>query len=92
MGDLLPEVRLGRIPHLTQDHGRDLLRCEGPLLAALDLDLDDRLVALFDDFEGVVFEVALDVGFVEFPTDQTFGVEDGAARRQRRTTSAPIEL
>lgn len=78
--DLLTEVRFGRLLHLSENHGRDFLRGERPLLAALDFDLDDRLVALLDDLERVVLQIALHVRLVEFPADQTLGVEDSAAR------------
>ena len=40
--DLLPHERLRRLPHLRQDHRRDLLRRE-PLRLPLELDLDQRL-------------------------------------------------
>ena len=77
--DSLTEVRLSSLPHLGQDHGRDLLGCEC-LVLALELDLDDWLAALVNDLEGEVLHVGLDLCIGELATDQTLGVEDGVVR------------
>ena len=41
--DLLPEVGLSSLLHLSKDHGTDFLRAEHLGLSILDLDLDVRL-------------------------------------------------
>jgi hypothetical protein len=69
------EVGLSSLPHLDEDHGGDLLGCEG-LLLALELDLDDGLASLVDDLEGEVLHVGLDLGVLELAADQALGVED----------------
>lgn len=73
--DGLTEVSLGGLSHLGEDHGGDLLRSEG-LLLALELDLDDGLATLVDDLEGEVLHVGLDLSVGELATDQTLGIED----------------
>lgn len=79
VGDGAAQVRLGGLTHLGQDHGGDFLG--GELLGlALELDLDDGLAILLDDFEGEVLHVGLDLGVVELASDQTLGVEDGVLR------------
>lgn len=70
------KVRLSSLPHLSQDHGGNLLRSEG-LLLALELNLDDRLAALLNNLEGEVLHIRLDLSVVELAADQTLGVEDG---------------
>ena len=73
--DSATEVGLGGLPHLDEDHGGDLLRCEG-LLLALELDLDDGLAGLLDDLEGEVLHVGLDLGVLELAADEALGVEN----------------
>ena len=69
------EVGLGGLPHLGEDHGRDLLG--GELLGlALEFDLDDGLRGLVDDGEGEVLHVSLNLGVCELASDKTLGVED----------------
>jgi len=70
------KVRLSRLPHLGQDHGRDFLGRED-LLLALELDLDHRLAALVGDLEGEVLHVGLDFGVGKLAADEALGVEDG---------------
>ena len=74
---LLPEVGLGDLTHLREDHGGDLLGLE-LLLLPLVLHLDDgRAAGTGDDREGPVLHVALDAGVAELAPDETLGVEDG---------------
>jgi hypothetical protein len=73
------KVRLGGLTHLGKDHGGDLLRGEG-LLLALELDLDDGLATLVDDLEGEVLHVGLDLSIGELAADEALGVEDGVVR------------
>ena len=69
------EVRLSGLPHLNEDHGGDLLGCEG-LLLALELDLDDGLASLVNDLEGEVLHVSLNLSIGELAADEALGVED----------------
>lgn len=73
--DCATEVGLGCLPHLNEDHGGDLLRCES-LLLALELDLDDRLASLLDDLEGEVLHVGLNLSIGELASDKTLSIED----------------
>jgi hypothetical protein len=68
------EVGLSGLPHLDEDHGGDLLRCEG-LLLALELDLDDGLAGLVDDLEGEVLHIGLylSIGELEDCVDRIHG-------------------
>lgn len=76
MGDLLSEVRLGRLLHLAEDHGRYLL-CGESTLRIANLDLNDGLSHLAGfDGEGVVLHVTLNVLVIELATNQTLGVKD----------------
>jgi hypothetical protein len=70
------KVRLGGLTHLGEDHGGDLLRSEG-LVLALELDLDDRLATLVDDLEGEVLHVGLNLSIGELAANEALGVEDG---------------
>src|SRR5690606_2564043 len=54
------KVRLGSLPHLGENHRRDLLRCEG-LGLALELNLDNWLSSLVDNLEWEVLHVRLDL-------------------------------
>ena len=69
------EVRLSGLPHLNEDHGGDLLGCEG-LLLALELDLDDGLATLVNDLEGEVLHIGLDLSVLELATNEALGVEN----------------
>lgn len=69
------QVRLGRLTHLGQDHGRDLLWGEF-LGLALELDLNAGLAAPVDDLEGEVLHVGLDLGVVELAADEALGIKD----------------
>ena len=76
VGESSSEVSLSGLLHLGQNHRRDLLGCE-LLGLSLELDLDDGLSALVDDLEGEVLHVRLHLSIIEFPSDQSLGVEDG---------------
>lgn len=69
------QVGLGGLTHLGEDHGGDLLGCEG-LDLGLVLDLDDGLSALVDDLEGEVLHVSLNLSVGELAANQTLGIED----------------
>lgn len=69
------EVGLSGLPHLDEDHGGDLLRCEG-LLLTLELNLDDGLASLVNDLEGEVLHVGLNLSVLELATDEALGIED----------------
>jgi len=73
--DSATEVGLSGLPHLDEDHGGDLLGCEG-LLLALELNLDDRLAGLIDDLEGEVLHIGLNLSIGELASDQTLSIED----------------
>lgn len=80
VGDLVSEVGLGGLLHLTEDHGGNLLSGEGLGLVA-NLNLDDGLSHVTGlDLERVVLHVALDLLVVETTTDETLRVEDGVGR------------
>ena len=73
--DCATEVGLSGFPHLGKDHrgnflGRELLGL------SLELNLDERLAALVDDFERKVLHVRLNLRLLEFPSDQSLGIED----------------
>ncbi|KAF9823480.1 hypothetical protein SFRURICE_011333 [Spodoptera frugiperda] len=68
------EVSFRRLLHLRQHHAADLLGRE-PFRLPLELHLDLRFAAVADHPEGPVFHVCLDLGVVEFPSDQSLGVE-----------------
>lgn len=70
VGDLLAEVGLGDLLHLSEDHGGHLLGGE-LLLGAGDLDLNDGLAVLVNDLVGEVLDVGLDILLLELATDQT---------------------
>jgi hypothetical protein len=76
VGDGSTEVGLSGLLHLRKDHRRDLLGSE-LLGLALELDLDDGLATLVDDLEGEVLHVRLHLGVIEFPSDQSLGIENG---------------
>ena len=73
---LLTEISLGRLLHLNQNHGGNLLRSEG-LLSLSDIHGDMGLAVLLDHLKGEVFDVVLDGGLAPRATDQTLGVKDG---------------
>ncbi len=83
VGDGLAEVRLCRLLHLGQHHGRDLLRCERLLLPA-DHDLHVRLVVLLDQRERKQLLVVLHRLVRPQSSDETLCVKDGVlwVRRQ----------
>jgi hypothetical protein len=70
------KVALGRLAHLDEDHGGDLLGGE-VLGLALELNLDDGLASLVNDLEGEVLHVGLDLSIGELATNEALGVEDG---------------
>lgn len=59
MGNLLTEVALSDLLHLSENHSRNLLRSE-LLLGTIDLNLDDGTVITVDDLEGEVLDIALE--------------------------------
>jgi len=73
--DCATEVGLSGLAHLGQNHGGDLLRCEG-LRLSLVFDLDDGLATLVDDLEGEVLHISLDLRIIKLAANQTLGVED----------------
>jgi hypothetical protein len=84
VGDLLTEVSLGSLLHLSQHHGTDLLGGERPLLVP-HLDLDDGLSRCgWLDGEGVVLEILLEILVVESSTDESLDVEDSVRGVLRR--------
>jgi len=70
------EVGLGGLAHLGENHGGNLLRGEG-LLLALELNLDDWFATPVNDLEREVLHVGLDLRITELAADQTLCVEDG---------------
>ena len=58
MSDLVSKVCLCNLLHLGEDHGTDLLRCEGGPFA-LDVHLDVGFVVLLVHLEGPVLDVML---------------------------------
>ncbi len=73
------KIGFSSFSHLGQDHGGDLFRCE-VLVLTLELDRDNGLALLLDNLEREVLHVGLDLGIVEFPSDQTLSVEDCVCR------------
>ncbi|KAI8425983.1 hypothetical protein MSG28_004967 [Choristoneura fumiferana] len=71
---LAAQVRLRRLLHLRQHHAAHLLWRER-LLLALELDLNLRLSAVADHSERPVLHILLDLGVVEFASDESLGVE-----------------
>jgi hypothetical protein len=67
----LSEVALSDLLHLAKDHSRDLLGCEGLLLAVY-LDADIGLAVLVDNLEGEVLDVVLDGLVLELLANETF--------------------
>jgi hypothetical protein len=59
VGDLLTEVALSDLLHLSENHSRNLLRSE-LLLGAIDLNLDDGTVITVDNLEGEVLDITLE--------------------------------
>jgi hypothetical protein len=76
---LLAEVDLGRLLHLDQDHGGDLLRREDLGVARGD-HLDVGLALGADDLEGPQLHVVLDGRVRKPPADQALRVVHGVAR------------
>lgn len=70
VGDLLAQVGLGDLLHLSENHGRNLLGSE-LLLLAVDLNLDNGLSIAVNDLVGEVLDVGLDLLLVELATNQS---------------------
>ncbi|WVZ67894.1 hypothetical protein U9M48_016911 [Paspalum notatum var. saurae] len=82
--DLVAEVGLGRLLHLGEHHGADLLGAELAHVAVLHLHPDVRLAVPVDDGVGQQLHVPLHHGVVEPAADEALGVVDGAPRVGRR--------
>lgn len=72
MGDLLAEVALSDLLHLSENHSRNLLRSE-LLLGAIDVNLDDRAVITVDDLEREVLDITLEGLLGVLATNETPG-------------------
>jgi hypothetical protein len=59
VGNLLTEVALSDLLHLSEDHSRNLLRSE-LLLGTIDLNLDNGTVVTVDNLEGEVLDITLE--------------------------------
>lgn len=70
MGDLLAQVGLGDLLHLSENHGGDLLRGE-LLVLAINLHLNNRLAILAGNLEGEVLEISLDIAVLELATNES---------------------
>lgn len=70
VGDLLTEVALSDLLHLSENHSRNLLRSE-LLLGTIDLNLDDGTVITVDDLEGEVLDITLEGLLGVLATDET---------------------
>lgn len=71
-----PKVCLSNFLHFGQDHGTDFFGSEGFSLS-FELHLDFGFTSVVDYFKWPVLQVGLDLWVIVFPSDQTFGVEDG---------------
>jgi hypothetical protein len=74
--DSSTKVGLSNFPHLGEDHGRHFFGREFLLLATV-LYPDVGLAILAENREGEVLDIGLDLGIVEFTTDESLGIEDG---------------
>mmetsp|Transcript_65145 Transcript_65145/g.169278 ORF Transcript_65145/g.169278 Transcript_65145/m.169278 type:complete len:661 (-) Transcript_65145:54-2036(-) len=83
MLDLLAQVILSGLFHLSQDHGRHLLRGHN-LVFALHLDADVRLPTLVDNLEGQQLDVLLHGRVLEAAPDEPLNVEKRLRRIHRR--------
>ena len=70
--NLLSKVALGDVSHLSENHGRDLFRGEGSVLAS-HLDGDRRLVVAVGNTEWEVFSISLDILVGVLAPDQSSG-------------------
>jgi hypothetical protein len=83
VSDLLSEVSLSGLLHLSENHGGNLLSGESALRGT-DFDFDDGLtVGSGLELEGVVLHISLNFLVLELASDETFGVEDGVGRVRR---------
>mmetsp|Transcript_4982 Transcript_4982/g.7705 ORF Transcript_4982/g.7705 Transcript_4982/m.7705 type:complete len:223 (+) Transcript_4982:584-1252(+) len=76
MLDLFPQIILGGLFHLREDHGRYLFRCHD-LLLALYLDANHRLPALLRDGKRQQLNVLLHSGVLESAANQTLDIKEG---------------
>ena len=74
--DIMTKVGLSSFLHLEENHGRDLLGCEG-LLLILVLHLDLGLGVCLYDSEGPMLHVGSDCRVGKLAADQPLGIKDG---------------
>mmetsp|Transcript_51590 Transcript_51590/g.84547 ORF Transcript_51590/g.84547 Transcript_51590/m.84547 type:complete len:158 (-) Transcript_51590:92-565(-) len=79
MVHLFAKIILGRLLHLGQNHGGNLLRSHH-LVLTLHLDADHWLAGLVDDLIGQKLDVLLHRGVLETPADQTLHVKQSLGR------------
>mmetsp|Transcript_51589 Transcript_51589/g.84543 ORF Transcript_51589/g.84543 Transcript_51589/m.84543 type:complete len:158 (-) Transcript_51589:92-565(-) len=79
MSYFLPQVVLGSLLHLGENHRRHLLGSHD-LVLALDLHADHWLAGLVDDLIGQKLDVLLHRGVLETPADQTLHVKQSLGR------------
>merc|ERR1719440_2176423 len=81
--DGLADESLGRLLHLEEHHGGDLLRREGLRLRLGELNPDVGLAVLGDDVEGPELHVVLHSRVRKSAADEALGVVDGVGRVER---------
>mmetsp|Transcript_38837 Transcript_38837/g.97281 ORF Transcript_38837/g.97281 Transcript_38837/m.97281 type:complete len:188 (-) Transcript_38837:125-688(-) len=74
--DFSSEECLSTVPHLGEDHRRDLLGRKG-LVLTLELDEDLGLAILADNPEGKVLAILHNSGIIHLAANQALGIENG---------------